>query len=141
MYRQNPALGLNELPIQPKVTDPPAMSAAQSPDASKLNIVDVPARDIVSFDVERSDDNVANYYWVAAPTFSLNSDVLQRQMGYSSEERKTVDQSQYENSASKLYGTRLMWLETKLGGPGVTNVKSGLTEAEHEKRLVPVFRL
>lgn len=138
VYRQNPALGLDEQPLDPKVTQAPYAGSLDT-DAVKLRITNVPAADILSFDVERSDDNVSNYYWVAAPSFSLNSDVIQRQMGYSTEERKTVDQSEYPNSAAKLYGTRLLTLSTQLGGPKVTNNKSGLTEQEHDQRDTNLF--
>lgn len=139
MYRQNPALDLRGAPIDKKTTAAPSIGSADSQDATKLTIVDVPDEDIVSLEVSRSDDNVANYYWVSAPRFSLNSDTLQRQMGYSGEERKSIDFSSYPNSDTKLYGTRLMWLSTNLGGPDVSNVKSGLSEKEHDQRDKNVF--
>lgn len=139
MYRQNPALDLNGHAIDQKVTATPSTSYLGSQDATRLNMFEIPDEDIVSLDVSRSDTGVGNYYWVAAPAFSLNSDTLQRQLGYSSEERKTVDLSDYPNSAKNLYGTRLMMVNTTLGGPSVTNVKSGLTEDEHDKRDTNVF--
>jgi hypothetical protein len=134
VYRQNPALGLDALPLAPKVTDAPSTDRAKGrDDASVLTLITLKDEDILGIDVQRSDSNVANYYWVAAPAFSLNSDVLQRQMGYSAADRASTDLSAYDNCASKLYGMRLMWLNTSLGGK-VTNVKSGLTEAEHDRR-------
>lgn len=139
MYRQNPALGLNGHVLDQKVTASPSDSYMGSHDATRLNTFEVLSDDIVSFDVERSDDGVGNFYWVSAPAFSLNSDTLQRQMGYSSDERKSIDMSEYPNSATALYGTRLMWLTTNLGGPAVTNVKSGLTEQEQDKRDANLF--
>jgi hypothetical protein len=134
IYRQNPAIGLDGYPLAPDVTDAPAADPLIVPDANTLNIIDIPAEDVIALDVSRSDEGVGNYYWVSAPGFSLNSDTLQRQMGYSSAERATIDLSEYPNSASALYGTRLMWIDTKLGGPAVTNTKSGLTEPEQEQR-------
>jgi hypothetical protein len=139
MYRQNPALDLNGHPIDQKVTASPSTSYMGSQDATRLNLFDIPDEDVQSLNVTRSDDGVGNFFWVSAPAFSLNSDTLQRQMGYSGEDRKTVDLSEYPNSSAALYGTRLMWLNTTLGGPNVKNVKSGLTEQEHDKRDTDIF--
>uniref|UniRef100_A0AAU6W215 Virion structural protein n=1 Tax=Pseudomonas phage Touem01 TaxID=3138548 RepID=A0AAU6W215_9VIRU len=139
MYRQNPALDLKGNRIDPDVTGVPSGSYLASYDATSLGMIDLPDEDIMSMDVSRSDGGVGNYYWVDAPSFSLNSDTLMRQLGYSSEERDTVDQSKYPNSSAELYGTRLMWLNTNLGGPKITNVKSGLSEQEHEQRDTNLF--
>jgi hypothetical protein len=139
MYRQNPALDLTGAPLDPKVTASPSGSYMGSQDATRLNIFDVPMEDIDTLDVERSDDGVANYYWVAAPAFSLNGDAVMRQMGFSSAERESIDRSTYPNSASALYGVRMMMLNTTLGGPDVTNTKSGLTEMEHDARDQNLF--
>lgn len=139
VYRQNPAIGLDGYPLAPEVTDAPASDPALVRDSTTLNIVDIPAEDVIALDVSRSDEGVGNFYWVSAPAFSLNSDTLQRQMSYSSAERQTIDLSEYPNSSSALYGTRLMWIDTKLGGPAITNTKSGLTEPEQEKRDVDLF--
>lgn len=139
MYRQNPALDLAGAPLDPKVTAAPSASVMGSQDATRLNIFDIPAEDIDTLDIERSDEGVANYYWVAAPPFSLNSDAAMRQMGFSGAERQSIDQSQYPNSASALYGIRMMMLNTTLGGPKVTNIKSGLAEAEQNERDQNVF--
>jgi hypothetical protein len=139
IYRQNPAIGLDGYPLAPDVTELPSSNPLTLSDATTLNIIDVPAEDIIAMDVSRSDEGVGNYYWVSAPSFSLNSDALQRQMGYSSSERATIDLSEYPNSSSTLYGTRLMWIDTKLGGPAVTNTKSGLSEAEQDKRDINLF--
>lgn len=133
VYRQNPALGLDGQPLDPETTKAP-YSGKLIVEASELRLVRVPAKDIVSIEVARSDSGVANYYWVSPAGFLLNSDVYARQQGYSAEERKTIDQSTYPNSAEKLYGMRMMWVDTKLGGPTVSNVKSGLPAAEHAKR-------
>ncbi|UTL90702.1 hypothetical protein [Pseudomonas fluorescens] len=138
VYRQNPAIGLSGQVLDRKVTAAP-LPARDGLPASQLVIVNIPAKDIVEISVDRSDSNVANYYWVSAPSFSLNSDVLQRQMGASVEERKTTDLGSYGNCSVDLYGNRLMMIETKLGGPNVRNVKSGLSEQEHYVRDGNVF--
>jgi hypothetical protein len=137
-YRQNPVLDLNGIPVDSKVTVAPALSTGAT-DASKLNLFEIDAADIISIDVGRSDEGVGNYYWVSAPTFNLNSDAVMRQMGANSEQRSTVDLTQYPNSASALYGLRLVWQNTTLGGPSVTNNKSGLTESEQDVRDGNIF--
>lgn len=137
-YRQNPALDLNGSPIDPKVTPAPAISTGVT-DATQLNLFEIDAADIVSMDVSRSDEGVGNYYWVSAPSFSLNSDAIMRQMGANSEQRNTVDFSTYPNCAQSLYGMRLVWQNTQLGGPSVTNNKSGLTESEQDARDGNIF--
>lgn len=132
-YRQNPALDLNGVPLDPDVTASPQMSAGHT-DATKLNIIEIDAEDIVSMDVMRSDEGVGNYYWVSAPTFNMNSDAIMRQMGFNTDQRNTIDFSTYPNCASALYGLRLVWQNTSLGGPSMTNNKSGLTETEQNVR-------
>ncbi|RON06223.1 hypothetical protein [Pseudomonas brassicacearum] len=139
VYRQNPVLSLSGAPLYPKVTTAP-YGGNLNVDAGQLTIIDLSEDDIFSIKVQRTDANVANYYWVSAPAFSLNSDVLMRQMGATdSQEAKTVDLGSYGNSNPGLYGHRLMRIETKLGGPSVTNVKSGLTEQEQEARDANIF--
>lgn len=139
VYRQNPALNLAGQPLYPKVTTAP-YGGDVSVDAAQLVVIDVPEKDLVWIKVRRSDAGVANYYWVSAPAFSLNSDLLMRQLGATdSNEAKTVDLGQYGNSSVELYGHRLMMVETKLGGPNVNNVKSGLTEQEHDQRDNDLF--
>lgn len=137
-YRQNPALGLNGIPLDPKVTAAPARSTGAT-DATKLNIFELDDDDIISMDLSRSDEGVGNYYWVAAPAFNLNSDAIMRQMGANSSQRNTVDFSDYPNCAQSLYGLRLVWQNTTLGGPSVTNNKSGLTETEQDVRDGNIF--
>lgn len=137
-YRQNPALGLDGLPLDPNVTPAPQISTGVT-DATKLNIFEVFAEDVESINVSRSDEGVGNFYWVSAPSFNLNSDALMRQMGASSEQRSTVDFSTYPNCASALYGLRLVWQSTMLGGPNITNNKSGLRETEQDIRDGNIF--
>jgi hypothetical protein len=137
-YRQNPALDLNGTPLDPEVTTAPQLST-EFTNAAILNLFEIDAADIVSLEVARSDEGVGNYYWVSAPSFSLNSDAIMRQMGINSGQRSTVDFSGYANCASALYGLRLVWQNTQLGGPSITNNKSGLPEAEQNARDANLF--
>lgn len=133
VYRQNPALSLTGDPLDSKVTPHPYTGSLEA-GATTLAAIDVFDTDVQTLEVTRSDDGVANYYWVQAPSFSLNSDVIQRQMGYGAADRASVDLSAYPNSATALFGTRLMKLSTHLGGAEIKNVKSGLQQADHEER-------
>lgn len=130
VYRQNPALDINGQVIDPSITKAPVADGQSGQTAATLVVVDVPADQVVSMSLSRTDANVANYYWVQAPAFSLNSDLYQRQM--------TINNSylqDYPNSAVKLYGQRMMNLATQLGG-GVSNTKSGLSQEEQDARYI-----
>nr|USU31068.1 hypothetical protein NG677_17205 [Methylobacterium sp. OTU13CASTA1] len=140
VYRQNPALGLSGVPLYPKVTVGPQNTGTLSVDAGQLVVTEIPEKDIVSIKIQRTDAGVANYYWVAAPSFSLNSDVIMRQMGATdANEAKTINLGKYGNCSVDLYGHRMMQVDTHLGGPNVSNVQSGLTERENDLRDNDVF--
>lgn len=132
VYRQNPVLDLDGKPVDTTQTRHP-YSGPLDVGATTLAAVSVDIKDVESINLSRSDEGVANYYWVQAPSFSLNSDVVQRQVAYTAEDRASVDLSAYPNSAQDLYGLRMMRLSTTLGG-AIDNVKSGLTQEAHEQR-------
>jgi hypothetical protein len=95
-------------------------------DAPEPVIVDLPIADVVAMDVARTDANVANFYWVAAPMFDLNSDMTRQLYALASGDRTTVLLDQYANSDGKLYGTRMMQVQTQLGGDAVGSFTTGL---------------
>lgn len=102
-------------------------------DAPDVEVIDLPAEDVVSISVGRTDANVANYYWVRSPLFELNTDIYRR-LHSIKDDKKTVDLSEYPNTASKLYGIRVMFVDTQMGGDDVKTFQSGQKEAEHKKR-------
>jgi hypothetical protein len=132
IYRPNPALDVHGKPIDPDVKAPVAWSASADP--TTLVYYDVPAEDIVSFDLSRTDANVANYYWVRAPRFEMVSDIYSKQAGATSGDKKTIDLTEYVNTKGKLYGIRKLEVYTEMGGDDISNTSSGLTESEKTKR-------
>lgn len=102
-------------------------------DAPDVDVIDLPGEDVVSMSVSRTDANVANYYWVRSPAFDLNTDIYRRLFAIGSD-KETVNLSDYVNSDSKLYGIRVMHVDTEMGGDDVTSFNSGHLEAENKKR-------
>lgn len=78
-------------------------------------ITDISLADVVSYDVARSDSNVANYFWVDAPRFVINYDESIRAFAYFGSP-ETFFVQKYGNVDPRLYGTRKMQAETNQGG-------------------------
>lgn len=133
IYRPNPALDVRGKPIDPDTKEPVAFQPGEN-DITKLVYYDVPAEDIVSFNVGRSDANIANYYWVRAPRYEIVSDIQNKQAAFTASDRKTVDLTDYVNTRGALYGIRKMEVATEMGGDDVTNTSTGLSDSEHTKR-------
>ena len=102
-------------------------------DAPDVEVIDIDGKDILSLAVSRSDANIANYYWVRSQSFNLNSDIYRRQYAVK-DDRKTVLLGDYPNSDEKLYGIRLMFVDTMQGGDAVKTHKSGQSETEQGER-------
>lgn len=103
-------------------------------DAPKPTYVDLPDTDVISLNVSRSDANIANYYWVRAPRFELASDIYRQQFAIQGADKDTVLLDTYANSATQLYGNRLMYADTQQGGDEVTTFSSGLPAAAQSSR-------
>lgn len=80
-------------------------------------IVQLTRSDVVSMNVDRSDSNVANYFWVDAPRFALNYGETARAFAYQGDPNSFYVED-YGNINPKLYGTRKMWEKTQQGGRG-----------------------
>jgi hypothetical protein len=119
VYRPNPFKDINGNVIQP--------------DAPNLTPIDIDAKDVISLNVSRSDENVGNYYWVRAPRFELVSDIYRQQWALGADP-STVDLGQYPNSAEQFYGMRVMEVETQQGGNDVTTMSSGQPLAQQTNR-------
>lgn len=133
IYRPNPALDVHGKPIDPDTKAPAAFDPAND-DVTKLVFVVVPAEDIVSINVSRSDANIANYYWVRAPRYELNSDIYLKQAAITAADKKTINLGSYINTKGDLYGIRKMEVGTEMGGDDITNTSTGLSESEKTKR-------
>lgn len=123
VFRPNPTLTVSGDVIMPGATAP--------------EVVEITAADVVSMKLTRSDQHVANFYWVRAPVFDLNSGVNRLLDAVASAgDRETIDLSAYPNTAQKLYGVRMMDVATQMGDDDVSTFQSGLPEREHDQRNI-----
>ncbi len=133
VYRPNPSLDLKGKPIDQDSAAPVAFDI-NNIDVTKLVYHTVPAVDIVSLDVSRTDANVSNYYWVRSPRYELASDIYLRQASISSGDKKTVDLTGYVNSKGALYGIRKLEVGTEMGADDVSNTSTGLPASAQTQR-------
>lgn len=103
-------------------------------DAPAPVYVDLPDIDVISISVSRSDANVANYYWVRGPRFEMVSDIYRQQFAIQGADKKTVLLTDYPNCAVQLYGSRVMYADTQMGGDDVQTFTSGLPAGDQAKR-------
>lgn len=87
-------------------------------------IIDVELDEVIAADVGRTDEDVANYFWVEAPRFMLNYDETMRAFAYYGAP-ETFFVQDYGNVDPRLYGTRKMQLQTDLGGDNETSNGNG----------------
>lgn len=92
-------------------------------------IVPIERADVVSLVSDRSDANVANYFWVDAPRFNLNYVETMRAMAYQGD-KETFFVENYGNINPKLYGTRKMWEQTQQAGRGESDSGNGTPDGE-----------
>jgi hypothetical protein len=75
--------------------------------------------DIVTMSSERSDANVANYFWVESPRFLYNHDSTARAVSFQSAQQggpQTVYMTGYGNNNPNLYGIRKLEETTQIAG-------------------------
>lgn len=126
VYRPNPSKDVTGKSIYPQ--------AFSDDDYEEPPTVDLPGEDVLSLNLTRSDANVANFYWVRAPRFEMNSDINLQLFAIQGADRETVLLETYPNSATALYGTRVMYGQTQQGGDDVNTFNSGLPAEEHRRR-------
>lgn len=114
VFRPNPFKSVAGEKIQP-----------EAPDLPPVEILDT---DVISLSLQRTDANVANYYWVRAPLFDLNSEVFRKQYAIIGD-KQTMVLDEYDNAKAALYGIRVMDTETQMGGNDVTTFNSGQDKA------------
>lgn len=102
VYRQNPflAAGTGKL-IQPHATMPAVTPITRS--------------DVVMLRASRTDENVANYFWVDAPLFPLAYGAFPRAMAYYGDHNSFYVRN-YGNIDPRLYGMRKMTHSTQQWG-------------------------
>lgn len=100
-------------------------------DAPQPIYVDVLDNDIVSLNTERSDENVANFFWVNNQKYDLIDDIYRKLFAVQGKKAATYD---YPNSATKYYGVRPMYAETNQGDDTTLSETGGQPEDRQEKR-------
>jgi len=98
----------------------------------------IPAMDIMSLELSRGDENVANYFWVEGPRFELVSDLPARYMAATGAQRQTVYMTDYPNNLPSIFGMRPMIVSTQMGASEV--MSSGQTAAATSEREVQTLQ-
>ncbi len=111
VYRPIPALKLgSHEKIQSDAVDP--------------IFVEIEDSDVQSLSVDRSDAQVANFYWVNNPRYDL-IDEIQRKVQSLKANDKTVSSEDYPNSNVKYYGVRPLYAATQLSEDAISTIGSG----------------
>ena len=92
----------------------------------------ITSNEIISMEVSRTDQNVANYFWVEAPQYNMNFDWLGKAMAGDSGPANTFIIQGYGNVDSTLYGFKRMAEQTSQLGPGNTNSGNGVPKADKD---------
>jgi hypothetical protein len=105
VYRPNPFYDINGAPIF-------AYPYGKFPVQTVIG-----REDVVNIEPERSDEDVANYFWVDAPRFNLNyTDTVRALAFQASSTGQSPYVTDYANVDPTLYGARKMWEQTSQGG-------------------------
>lgn len=102
-------------------------------DAVAPSFVNVPDDYIESLSVGRSDNNVANFFWVENSRFDLISDI-QRKLASLPQNDPSVLATTYPNSALAYYGLRPMMTATQQGEDSISNLGSGQDKTANDAR-------
>lgn len=102
----------NPEPAAPvEAAKPPAPKASDANAPEKLggviDVLDIPASQVVKLDSERSDEGVANFYWVDSARMGLNNVPLTKVFD-AQKDKETTDLRQYHNAQVAIYGDREM---------------------------------
>jgi hypothetical protein len=89
--------------------------------------------DLVSISSERSDDNVANFFWVNNQKYDLIDDIYRKLFAVQAGQ---VSTGGYANSATKYYGVRPMYSETNQGADLTYSESGGLPADKQESRSI-----
>jgi hypothetical protein len=92
------------------------------------DVIDVPAADVVSLSLDRSDEDVANYFWVDAPRYEMVNGPILRAVAASGDESSYFLQD-HHNANPKIYGVRKMWVQTQQGAASEWTSGAGAKEA------------
>ncbi|RVT91412.1 hypothetical protein EOD42_22415 [Rhodovarius crocodyli] len=97
----------------------------------------IPAMDIMSLELSRGDENVANYFWVEGPRFELVSDLPARYMAATGAQQQTVYMTDYPNNSPAIFGMRPMIVSTQMGASEVmTSGQSAAVTSQREMQTM-----
>ncbi|UTJ49790.1 hypothetical protein NLZ15_22725 (plasmid) [Atlantibacter subterranea] len=125
VYRPMPALhvtkpvGAKDRKIQPDAPDPIYVTVADE--------------FMQSINAERSDENVANFFWVNNQRYDLIDDIFRKQAAVVSGD-PSVSTREYPNTAVQYYGIRPMYAETQQAANDVSSMTTGLDASTQEQR-------
>lgn len=129
VYRQNPFYTLSGDPIPEYLGD----DGKPVYGFTDPEIAVVPAADIMSINVSRSDANVANYFWVDSPRHEMNYGPYLKLAAAQGKEESFFVQK-HRNCNPKIYGIRKMWEESQQGAPKEMFNGNGLQKKKHEEQ-------
>lgn len=124
VYRPNPFYAVNGEYLPTK--------RFKNDDAKEPDTVLLLADEIQSITVSRSDQNVANYFWVDAPRSQLtNGSTAKLMAATGAPETFLID---HRNATRDIYGLRKMMEVTNQGDPLEKHHGNGVTKDEHAKQ-------
>lgn len=126
VYRPIPALNINK-------PGGPVKDRKIQDDAPDPIYCEIPDGDVQSISTARTDENVANFYWVNNSRFDLIDDMSRKLAAIPKDDGK-VSLHEYPNTAVKYYGVRPMYGETQQGDDAIEYMGSGLDKDGQEKR-------
>jgi hypothetical protein len=100
-------------------------------DAVEPEYCDIQDSRISQISVERSDETVANFYWVNNSRYDLIDDIYRKLFAISGDK---VTANNYPNASPEFYGVRPMYAETKQAGDNVQSGTGNLKTEEQENR-------
>ena len=111
-------------PIQDSVTTGVELASSLSPWA---NVVQIDSSSIISLTSDRSDEGLANFFWVDAPRFNMNYGPLTMEYATYAAQQGAVPfyLTGYQNVNPLLYGLRKMEVQTQQGDPTETDGGNG----------------
>lgn len=130
VYRPMPALHIT----QPKGAKNRKIQD-DAPDPVYVSIYD---EDIQSISSERSDANVANFFWLQNERYDLISDTFRKQAAIAAGD-PSVSLKNYPNAAAKYYGLRPLYGETQQSDDDVKTLTSGLDAKGQETRDIKLL--
>lgn len=104
-------------------------------DAVEPQYGDIPDGWISQINVERSDETVANFYWVNNSRYDLIDDIYRKLFAISGDK---VTANNYPNASPEFYGVRPMYAETKQAGDNVKSGTGGNPQQPHDARSAEV---